>query len=130
MRVAGQRWCRACLTAYQRERREQAQLAKRAPELLRRKDASIAALQRQLDELNRTIEERAKPAASAAGLSAIEPDIMAATLQEAVNQLEQLLRGIGAMSQPPQCCRDAHMRVLPCRCACHGARAWLESVRI
>jgi hypothetical protein len=39
-----------------------------------------------------------------------------------------MLQGLGAWSQPPQCCRDAHFRNHPCGCVCHGARAWLESL--
>jgi hypothetical protein len=47
--------------------------------------------------------------------------------REAIGQVRTILQGLGAWSQPPQCCRDAHFRYLPCDCVCHGARAWLES---
>jgi hypothetical protein len=48
--------------------------------------------------------------------------------REAVGQVRTMLQSLGAWSQPPQCCRDAHFRDHPCGCACHAARAWLESL--
>src|SRR5271163_2593176 len=48
-------------------------------------------------------------------------------------QVEALLRSIGAMYQPPRCCMQTHMHMLvaaPCGCACHRARAWLESMKL
>ena len=89
-RITGQRWCRACLTAYARERRARLQLQKRAPELL-------------------------------------------AKWHEAMGQIEQLLRGIGAMSQLPNCCRQIHFTMVnqgSCGCPCNKALQWLERKRV
>ena len=57
------------------------------------------------------------------------PELLA-KWRDAVGQVERLLKGLGAMSQFPKCCGQAHFHMVvrgPSGCACHQARQWLES---
>jgi hypothetical protein len=51
-RIMRQRWCRACLTAYARERRARFRLAKRAPELLAVATEAVNRLRETLQSIN------------------------------------------------------------------------------
>lgn len=56
------------------------------------------------------------------------PELLA-KWHEAVRQVDQLLRGIGARSQLPHCCRQRHFGIVvrgSRGCACHKAVQWLE----